>query len=761
VKHPVSRRAFLAGATAAAGSWATCAIGQSLTAASSGFHGLVLGGIEVTLWITPITNSTLRLSVLASNSSLEPDTAFTEKGLRDRTWPKAATKLHDAAQKPIEWGDKHIAITSNPIAITVQDKSGSTIQILTFDDATGKVSFDLHDKPLFGFGEGGHQFDRRGVVDQMRNGQFKPDQFLNGGRSPIPWFLSPAGWAIFFHHPEGTFDLTGKQGIFRPSEPVQPQDIFLIVNPDPKVILKEFAQLSGLPHLPPIWALGYQQSHRTLASRESVLAETKTFREKKLPCDVMIYLGTGFAPSGWNTGHGSFAFNTKIFPDPKVMFDQMHADGFRVILHVLGVPFDLHGRVPDHSTDPDNATNYWQNHLEVLKSGNDGWWVDDGDELLPQARLDRNRMYWEGSLQQHPNLRPFSIQRNGYAGLQQYGFLWSGDVNSEWKTLRTQIAAGLNTGLSGIPYWGTDTGGFFSTKELTAELYVRWFQFSVFCPLFRSHGRTWMLRLPWGWNMGNVGPVEDDAKLLPAPEDLHHAEVEDICRKYLNLRYQLLPYLYSTIHETTQTGLPIMRALWLAHPTDSQALAVDDAYMWGESLLVAPVTTRSATDRSIYLPTGTWTDYWTGEKVTGGATHTRPVDLATLPLYVKSGSIIPLGPIKQYTLEQSPTPLELHIYPGADAYFALYEDDGVSMDHTRAVSSTIEIRWSDQGRNLSLALAAGSTMHPFTTRRFTARFAGSTTVKSIDFSGTPITVSMQTNRAVISTVSKSTAPERS
>jgi alpha-glucosidase/alpha-D-xyloside xylohydrolase len=412
---------------------------------------------------------------------------------------------------------------------------------------------------------------------------------------------------------------------------------------------------------------------------------------------------------------------------------------------VLGVPFDLHGRVSDHSADPDNAANYWLNHLEVIKTGMDGWWVDDGDELLPQARLDRNRMYWEGSLAQRPNARPFSIQRNGYAGLQQYGFLWSGDVNSAWQTLKTQIAAGLNTGLSGIPYWGTDTGGFFSTKELTAELYVRWFQFSAFCPLFRSHGRTWMLRLPWGWNRDDVGFVEDDAKLLPAAEDLHHPEVEEICRKYLNLRYQLLPYLYAAVRETQQTGLPLMRALWLSFPGDAKALAVDDAYMWGGSLLVVPVTSKSATERAVYLPQGVWFDYWaTGSNtpIAGGTTVTRAVDLATLPLYVKAGSILPLGPIKQSTLEASFAPLELHIYPGADARFALYEDDGVSMDHTRGVSSTIDIRWNDRARVLSLVLSPGDTMHTFTTRRFTARIAGSPAIKSVEFNGAAATISL-------------------
>jgi len=518
--------------------------------------------------------------------------------------------------------------------------------------------------------------------------------------------------------------------------------MFLILSRDPKDLLRELAKLSGFPHLPPLWAFGYQQSHRTLSSRATVLDEVRTFREKKLPCDMMIYLGTGFAPSGWNTGHASFAFNPTIFPDPKAMFDEMHSEGMRVMLHVLGVPFDLHGRVSDHSADPDSAANYWADHLGVFRTGVDGWWVDDGDELLPQARLDRNRMYWEGPLRERPNVRPFSLQRNGYAGLQQFGFLWSGDINSAWETLRVQIANGLNTGLSGIPYWGTDTGGFFSTKELTSELYVRWFQFSSFCPLFRSHGRTWMLRLPWGWNRGNVGPVEDDPGVLPPSGELHHPEVEDICRAYLNLRYRLLPYLYSAARDAHNTGMPMMRALWLAFPGDPDALTVDDAYMWGESFLVAPVTVASATERRVYLPRGGWFDYWTGEQIAGGREHARAVDLATMPLYVKAGSVLPMGPVKQSTLEKTSAPTELHVYPGGDSRATLYEDDGVSMEYTRGVCSTIEVSWSDQERRLSIALEPGSVMHAFTSRAFQIQVAGNAGVKTVEFQGARVSVNL-------------------
>jgi alpha-glucosidase/alpha-D-xyloside xylohydrolase len=191
---------------------------------------------------------------------------------------------------------------------------------------------------------------------------------------------------------------------------------------------------------------------------------------------------------------------------------------------------------------------------------------------------------------------------------------------------------------------------------------VRWFQFGAFCPLFRCHGRAWKLRLPWGWNTGDPGPIEmNDRKTVPDPGQLHDARVESICRKYLDLRYRLLPYLYSVVRESATTGMPIMRALWMHFPDDPKAVACGDQYLWGQNTLVAPVYEKGATTRRIYLPKGAWYDFWTGERLEGGREITRQVDLETLPLYVRAGSLLPLGPVKQYVDEQVTTSLGFHL----------------------------------------------------------------------------------------------------
>ncbi len=654
------------------------------------------------LTVTAISAKTIRLRVI-QQGKMGP---AAEVGLVPRAWTEP---LPVDGAGVASWGEFKVHLEERPWRVSIVDAAGTVRQQVRLEPSTGAIHFDTGDGPLFGLGEGGRPLNRRGSTDAMLSGSHSPDLANYGARVPIPWLMDTHGRGIFFAHPWGSFDLSGEDGRFLPAEGTPTRDVFIVLAETPAELMLEWAELTGYPHMPPLWSLGYQQSHRTLESRESVLAEAKRFRDSKLPCDAMIYLGTGFCPSGWNTGHGSFAFNPTVFPDPAAIIQEMHEEHFKVIMHVTSCPEDLHGEVSDSGAalqDPSSAATYWPRHREAWSKGVDGWWPDEGDELGPDSRLRRNRMYWEGSQLFQPNVRPFALHRNGYAGMQRYGWLWSGDTLSTWKTLTAQVMVGITAGLCGIPYWGTDTGGFVPTKEFTAELFVRWFQFSAFCPSFRCHGRTWMLRLPWGWNMGSYGPAELDprhaAEILPKSEDLHNAAVEDICRKYLNLRYQLLPYLYSAVAESHATGLPLMRALWLAYPEDARAATVGDAYLWGSDMLVAPVLEPSATHRTLYLPAGVWWDYWSNARVNGGTEVTREVTLEAMPLYVKAGAIVPIGPVKQHTGEMNDEPLTLRVYPGADGTMTLYEDDGVSFDYEKSAFTRIVGMWNDRSRTLSL-----------------------------------------------------------
>jgi alpha-glucosidase/alpha-D-xyloside xylohydrolase len=263
---------------------------------------------------------------------------------------------------------------------------------------------------------------------------------------------------------------------------------------------------------------------------------------------------------------------------------------------------------------------------------------------------------------------------------------------------------------------------------------VRWFQFAAFCPLFRAHGRTWKLRLPWGWNMGNPGPVEVSGYnqgATPDESQLHDGRVEPICRKYLELRYRMLPYLYSAARESTKTGVPMMRALWLHYADDPAAVARGDEFLWGRDVLVAPVVDQGATSRKLYLPRGVWHDFWTGERHEGGREISRTVDLETTPLYVRGGGIVPLGPVLQYSEEKVDGPLTVNVYPGADGSFLLYEDDGKSFRYRKGEWMGIQMAWNDGRKTLSMRLAAGSRM--LGRRKMEARVGSA--VKPVEFEG--------------------------
>ena len=287
---------------------------------------------------------------------------------------------------------------------------------------------------------------------------------------------------------------------------------------------------------------------------------------------------------------------------------------------------------------------YWPHHKGVFDLGIDGWWPDQGDGLDAPSRLNRIRMYWEGSQLWRPNERPFALHRNGYAGMARYGaFLWSGDVYSTWETLKTHVPVAINTGLAAFRIWGTDIGGFVPTPEFTGELYVRWFQFGAFCPLFRAHGRTWHLRLPWGWNTGELGPNETSSlsrrrqsARVRAAQRAGRADLPEVSRAALPA--DAVPVLRACARRS-QTGLPIMRALWLHYPDDPDAVARGDSISWGRDILVAPVvgegrdrraaSTCRAARGSISGP---------NERVDGGREIDRAVDLETMPLYVRAGA---------------------------------------------------------------------------------------------------------------------------
>jgi alpha-glucosidase (family GH31 glycosyl hydrolase) len=668
------------------------------------------GGGNAELSVSAVSERTVQIVLAPLDEKDRPRPAPASTVLIEN---KADLKLRCrelAEAREVTAGRVHVRVQLDPLTISLTGPGDRLVQELVLADADGSMNFRTA-APVLGLGEGGPQFDRRGEYYRLVNGQVSPLLATHGGTIRVPFLVGTDGWAMFVQGPGGEFDLREGKGRFLPRKEAlgkEPLEVYLIDVQEPADVLAEYVRLTGRPVLPPKWVLGYMQSHRTLAGPEEPLQIAKSFRDKKLPCDALIYLGTGYCPAGWNTGHGSLDFNPKTFDRPRENLQALHDANFKVVLHVNNAPRAMFGAaVAEQSDSPQHIRNYWARHRDTFALGVDGWWPDDGDELGIEARLARHRCYYEGPLQDRPNVRPWSLHRNGYAGVQRYGgWIWSGDVQSRWATLEAHVPVGVNTSLSLTPFWGTDTGGFVPMKELTGELYVRWFQFSAFTPLFRSHGRTWKLRLPWGWNTGEFGPVE--AQSGPDRSELNNAEVEPICRRYLELRYRLLPYNYTLLREACDTGVPPMRALWLHYPGDPEAVQLGNEYLWGRDLLVAPVTAKGAAERKLYLPEGDWYDFWTNDRHTGKRELTRQVDLATLPLFVRAGAIMPLDPVRQYTAQATDEPTTLRVYSGRDGEFRLYEDDGQTLDYLKGKYTWTRLKWNDREQRLVIEPEEGT-----------------------------------------------------
>jgi alpha-glucosidase (family GH31 glycosyl hydrolase) len=659
-------------------------------------------------------------------------------------------------EKKIRIGNFRITIQSEPLVVTVCRADGSLVQELAFTGGAGTNLISFHTgASVLGLGEGGDQFDRRGYDFPLINGQrYKLAEL--GARCFSPFLIGTEGWAMFVSTPHGGFDLRSERGMFtrQAGEPRGTADVFVTDALTPADAMREYARITGAPVMPPKWALGYMQSHRTLSTEADILAEAKKFRDDSLPCDTFIFLGTGFCPAGWNLGHDSFQFNPNVFAsEAPLVMDELHKQHLHVVLHVVPLKNDypsLHGQIPPargEELNQQHIANYWKRHHELVIAGMDGWWPDEGDWLDEASRLERHRMYYEGPLSDTPNVRPWNLQRNGAPGMARYGgWIWSGDISSSWRTLAAQVQVGLNSSLSLSPFWGTDTGGFFpsASGEYTGELYARWFEFAAFTPSFRSHGRNPWLHRPWGWNTGETGPVE--SRPAPNPAELHNAEVEPVCKKYLALRYQLMPYTYTITREAHDTGLPLMRALWLHYPNDAAAVKLGDEFLWGRDLLVAPVTEKGATSRRVYLPAGVWFDWWNCEKISGGQWIERPVDLATMPVYARAGSIIPLDPVRQYIAQPVSEPTELKIFPGANGEFTLYDDDGESLGYLKGTDSKtvwIHFKWDDGARKLIIEPDQRMKKWPESSRKFRVQLAGvMQEARLVEFRGRQIAVTL-------------------
>lgn len=638
-----------------------------------------------------------------------------------------------------------------------------------FDDAGRKTlsayqAFALgKDEAIYGLGQ-----QQNGKMIQ-RN--LKLNMIQGNTDDYVPFFVSAKGYGLFWDNYSPTvFEDTPGITSFR-SDVGDCIDYYFMSGGNADGVIACMRDLTGQAPMFPLWTFGYWQSRERYKSQDELVGVVRKYRELGVPLDGIIqdwqYWGNNYL---WN----AMEFLNADFYNPQKMVDDVHGMNAHIIISIwnsfgpetkqyrelkrIGALMDFQtwpqsgsdkwppdmdypsGVKPYDPFNPEARRIYWKYLSRGLFSlGIDGWWMDssepdhldfkpsdlDNKTYLGSFRKVRNAfplMTVGGVYQQQRDVtsdkRVFILTRSGFAGQQRYATnVWSGDVTASWPALRNQISAGLNFSLSGIPYWNSDIGGFFLSRFRNKlddgeyrELYARWMQFGAFCPMMRSHGTDAPREI---YQFGKKG-------------DRVYGAIE----KSIKLRYSLLPYIYSAAWDVTANGSTMMRALVMDFPSDTKALDINDQYMFGKSILVCPVTTSmyskdskedfsTVGTRELYLPAGNdWYDFWTGSRYQGGQTLKKEAPVDIIPLYIRAGTILPIGPDVQYATEKKWDDLEIRVFAGADGSFTLYEDENDNYNYEKGAFTTITFTWNDARKTLTISDRKGSFPGMLSNRKF-------------------------------------------
>jgi len=664
------------------------------------------------------------------------------------------------------------AITGQTLLKEKQDG----VKFTPFNDAGNNTytvfqSYDLDkDEAIYGLGQQqkGRMVQRNLTLNMI---QGNTDDY-------VTFFQSVKGYGVFWDNYSPTQFVDNQESTSFKSDVGDCIDYYFMYGGNADGVIANMRDLTGQAPMLPLWTYGFFQSKERYKSQDELLDVVKKYRELHVPLDGIIqdwqYWGNNYL---WN----AMEFLNVEFPNPQKWVNDIHNQKAHLTISIWNSfgpqtkqyrELEKINALMNFSTWPQSGSEkwppirdypsgvrvydpynpearniYWKYLKALLSYGIDGWWMDssepdhldfkpsdlDNKTYLGSFRKVRNAfpLMTVGGVYQHQRAvdsskRVFILTRSAFAGQQRYGAnTWSGDVTSSWNALRNQISAGLNFSLSGIPYWNSDIGGFFLTKFRRRledpeyrELYIRWLEFGAFCPMMRSHGTDAPREI---YNFGKKGDRAYDA-----------------IEKYINLRYRFLPYIYSTSWDVTANQSSMMRALMMDFPKDKNALDINDEYMFGKSLLVSPVTNAmyikpsvngrdtiqvedfsTVKSKETYLPAGNdWFDFWTGEKLPGGTKVNKQTPIDIIPLYVKAGSIIPIGPSVQYAEEKKWDNLEIRIYPEANGKFVLYEDENDNYNYEKGIRSTITFNWDDKKKTLTIDDRKGSFPGMFDSRKF-------------------------------------------
>ena len=696
------------------------------------------------------------------------------------------------------------------------EKSG--MQFIDFDDA-GTKTYQVY-QPFI--------LDREEAIyglGQLQNGKMiqrnMTKNLIQGNVEDVsPFFQSTKGYGVFWDNYSPTLFTDNEVETSFRSEVGDCVDYYFMYGKNADGVIAQVRSLTGQAPMFPLWTYGYWQSKERYKSQEEVVDVVRKYRELGVPLDGIIqdwqYWGHNYL---WN----AMDFQNPTFNNPQKMIEDVHAMNAHMAISIwssfgpMTKPYrelDKKGMLFNFTTWPQSGLESWPPNMEypsgvrvydaynpeardiywkylndgIFKLGMDAWWMDSTEpDHLDWKPEDMDTKTYLGSFRKVRNAYPlmtvggvydhqravtsdkrvFILTRSGFLGQQRYGAnVWSGDVASTWESFRNQIPAGLNFSLCGMPHWNSDIGGFFaghynkswnddsaSKNPLYQELYVRWLQFGTFNPMMRSHGTDVYREI---YKFGKKGEP-----------------VYDAIEKMIGLRYSLLPYIYSTSWEVSNRQSSFMRALMMDFVDDRKVWDINDEYMFGKSILVAPITHAQYTPEAvvkvseeegwnrdgvkkaktdvavdfmetkstkIYLPAGTlWYDFWTNEKHEGGKEITKETTLDVIPLYVKAGSIIPVGPQVQYATEKPWDHLELKVYAGANGNFILYEDEFDNYNYEKGVYTEIPISWNNTSCKLTIGARKGAYEGMLKNCKFTVTLQDGTQ-KNVDYNGKAISV---------------------
>lgn len=546
----------------------------------------------------------------------------------------------------------------------------------------------------------------------------------------VPFFLSSNGYGLLWNNASlSRFNNRFLHALFLNSQAADTIDYYIVYGPDFDHIVAGYRELTGAAPLFGKWAYGFWQCKNRYDSQAEILGIAKKYRDLHLPADNIVQ------DWFWWNVMGEPVFN-KNYPDPQGTIDDLHGDHFHIMFSYWayfrqGSPvydeMDKRGYFIDRTItpafhpaglalydafNPEGRKYYWGLLNKLYQMGADAWWLDSDEPETEHSETtilatnkvalgngaDYANMFplmhtggvYDGQRAAWDQKRVFILSRSAFAGVQRNSVAaWSGDVETNWLNFCRQIPAGLNFELSGLPYWTTDIGGFVTGNPddpSYRELFIRWFEYGTFCPIFRVHGtRTTNTNELWSY-----GP-----------------QAQEILTSYDRLRYRLMPYIYSVAWMTTNKGYTPMRPLVMDFRTDVTAQNVADQFSFGPAILVSPVTEAGATSRHLYLPDALWYDFWDGSAQAGGKWFDASAPLNRIPLYARAGSIVPIGPEIEYTTQKPEDPIELRVYPGADGEFTLYEDENDTYNYEKGVFATIPIRWDDAAGKLTIGDRTG------------------------------------------------------